>query len=647
MKYMQNFSSLIPALQGQKAIRRVEKLRELGEVQSEAEYNARLDSILNSLATEEFSPTFVYQPFKPGVSSSEQYNEMMDRLRDDLEVAFIEINNIFTAIKAHDNLFRDKLLDELYYTLGELTKEVNRLKLIADPENAFDDSFANNFSGDLFKLERTDRFANELFFDQRLDQNIQNSNNAFVDDREESLTLPLVLQQDVQFLEASIVNTQTTSSEFDIQLIDSDIQNILVDTQDSNWVYNVLKESPLRLGAKLTIEMDLGDKRLVNYLVLQPISDFPAILDKIEYIDVNNNPVLLPSQNIFGQPVSEPVKISFDDIIAKKFVIYLSQKSSSIFTYRSDSQNLTIDDLRRDTTISASASMVSDQISSAIDNVDLLNVLPINQQVTPESRVLYKYSFGFRNIATGLNGYNDNGYFISQAYSKNTPGLIGLEVDEDMPTFFDTNAGQEVDVGSYEYSIAKRDYNGRGDIISGYDFPILPIGITKIKNERLFFTGNRTTVPLRFLGHDSSDQDIDVALHRNNILLIRGVDWRFADRLNPLNDSDNQLKPQLSSTRIEILHSSDVIRTGTYTAEYTPRHIAEPNSVVSGGPFLTYLSNNITEHTLDRGTDTVENSDLFLKVAIRNNSVFRNKTPKLKSFGVLVSSIDSSKFVRL
>jgi len=128
---------------------------------------------------------------------------------------------------------------------------------------------------------------------------------------------------------------------------------------------------------------------------------------------------------------------------------------------------------------------------------------------------------------------------------------------------------------------------------------------------------------------------------------VHGVDWRFADRLNPADDSDTTLKPALAQTRIEILNSSDLIRTGIYTANYTPRHLAEPNNIISGGQYFTYLPNNVTEHTVDRGPDRVERSDVFLKVAIRNNSIFRNKTPKLEEYRLLASSIDSNKYVRL
>ena len=646
-KYLENFASLVPALQGNKAIRKVEKLRELGEIQSEAEYRARLDSILSTLSTDTFQPTFEYTAFTPGLSSSDQYNEMMDSIRDDLEVLFIEINNIFAVIKAHDNVFRDKLLDELNSTLEELEKEEARLTLVADTSNAFDDAFINTFSGQLFRLDRLENFANELLYDIRRDTEILDENNTFIDEREENATLPLTQQSDVEFSEANLLLTQTTATDFNIQLIDSDIQNILVDSQDSNWIYNVLKEEPLRDGAKLTVEMDLGDKRILNFLVIQPIADFPAVLENITYKDVNDQTVVLPNQTFFGQAITQPVKISFDDIIAKKFILTFRQRSSTLFTFDPNDTQLTIDDLRRDTTIAASANMLADEINQTIEDVDLLSVLPISEQPSPDFRVLYKYTFGFKNISTGLNGYRDNGYFISKAYSKNTTGLVGLDAVEFDTQYFDENISANVSVGSFEYSVIKKDYNGREELISSYEFPILPTGISSIVNERLFFSGTTTVVPLRFLGHGSDDIDIGVEIYRNNVLLVRGVDWRFADRLNPLDDADTDLLPGLTTTGIEILNSSDVIRNGIYTANYTPRHIAEPNNVTRGGPFFNYLPNNVTEHTVDRGSDRAERSDLFLKVAIRNNSIFENKTPKLEEYQMLVSSIDSNKYVRL
>ena len=58
MKYIDRFSSLIPAIQGNKVIRRIEEMRERGEIQTEAEYNAALQKVLSTLSTTEFKPTF-------------------------------------------------------------------------------------------------------------------------------------------------------------------------------------------------------------------------------------------------------------------------------------------------------------------------------------------------------------------------------------------------------------------------------------------------------------------------------------------------------------------------------------------------------------------------------------------------------------
>ena len=72
-----------------------------------------------------------------------------------------------------------------------------------------------------------------------------------------------------------------------------------------------------------------------------------------------------------------------------------------------------------------------------------------------------------------------------------------------------------------------------------------------------------------------------------------------------MNDADTNLKTGLLETKVEILHSSDVIRSGIYTAQYVPRHIDEPDEVVTIGG-ITFLSTGVTEHPIKRGIETVE-----------------------------------------
>lgn len=646
MKYINNFASLIPALQGNKAVRKVEKLREIGQIQTEAEYNATLATILQKLSTEDFEPTLTYQPFVPGISSSEHYNNMADQIRDDLEVAFTEVNNIYAAIKAHNMIFKDKVINELYSAIEELEKELNRLTIVADTENSFDDAFINTFSGDVYRMDRLDRFATELLYDRRTNESMSDADNAYVDNDEELLTLPLLSQKDINFSQVAVINTQTTGSDYDIQLVDSSVDAVINGDTSSGWIHNILKQDSLTEGARLVIDADLGDKRLVNYLTIKPVSDFPSVLVDIKYMNENNQLVTLPETSLFDSVISGPVKISFDDIIAKKFILTFSQRSSTLFSYNSNVESITIDDLRRNTSLAANAQMLQDQINSQVASVDMLSVLPIAQQPTPEYQVLYQYTFGFTHITTGLKGYRERGHFVSKAYRKSAPGLIAIEADEIDTQYLDEVAGLQASVGSFEYSLIKKDYNERGEVIGSSEMPILPINKTSVVQERLPFTGTTLIVPLRFLGHSTANKGDTVEVYRNNILLVRGVDWTFEDRADNADLSDEDLKPSMTSTRIRILQSSDLIRNGIYTANYTPRHIAEPNNIISYQD-IVFLDTNVTEHSIDAGSETVFESDLFVKITIRNNSFYDNKTPKLASYKLLASSVDSDKFVRL
>ncbi len=646
MKYLEKFSSLIPAIQGNKVVRRIEKLREKGEIQTEAEYNAALQDILSSLSFEEFKPTFDYVPMQATISSSDHFNQMMDMVRDDLEVAFIEINNIFAAIKAHDLLFKDKLLDELHFTLRELEDQVSTLSIISDTKNSFDEVFFNTFNGENFSIDRNEKFANEILFDTRKEVNIPDEESALIDPEEKVATLPVSEQNDIVFVDAGIKTADTSTSERNIQLIDSDINNMLDPENVAGWTYNILQTNPLKNGAKLSIELDLGDKREINFLKLHPISDFPVLIEKIEYVNINNNIVDLPDTSFFGRTLENPVRITFSDIIAKKIILKLSQASSVLFDYDRAQEFITFDDLKRKTSVKRSVAILTDNIKETIQDPDVLEVIPLQSDSVQVFDVFNLYVFAFKTITCGLSSYKNDSYFTSKAYRKNAVGIVAVDSDEVIPEFFDEEAAVTVDSASFEYEIVKKDYNGAGDVIDTKTFNVLPLNASGVKNERAWFRGDKKVVSLRFLGHKSDDTGTDIKVYRNNVEQIRGTDWRFFDRLNPGDDSDDNLISNLTKTKIEILHTDDIIESGIYTCEYIPRYIDEPN-VVTEENGIKYLPDGTTEHNLKKDIERIDKSDLFLKVAMRNNSRSNNRTPKLKSYSVLASTADKNKHVRL
>lgn len=639
MKYVNSFASLIPALQGNRAIRKVEKMREKGEIQSEQEYADMLSKILSDISGNQYEPTFKYRPFLPGYSSSENYNLMLSEIRDDLEVAFIELNNIFSVIQAQTFLLKDKALNDLYYSVEKLENEATKLSIIANPDNAFKDADFNTFAGDVYKLGRLDAFARDLFYDRRDDAPVLDDEIVSFDVEQELIALPLSRESQIEFSEISVVETQTTGSDFNIELIDSSIATIKNRNNTKSWIKNILKQSIISEGAEMVLSADLGDKRLVNYLFLKPVSDFPSILKSISYINENNQEIPLDAEVYFGMSLSSSVKIPFDDIVARRFIIRLQQEGSVLFSYDPSVEKLSLDDIRRNTNLSANAQMVKDELAQRVSDIDLINILPISNQSKPESRVVYKYTFGFTEISTGLSAYKDKGFFISKPYRKETPGLIAIQVFEINSSYLDLSANVSANVGSFEYDVIKKDYNSKNELINSREFPILPLGVQSVESERLLFSGTREVATLRFVAHSFSDSGADVKIFRNNVELTRGADWTFEDRRDVLDLSDSTIKQDIFQTRIRILHSKDVIANGIYTCNYVPRFISESNSIVVDKG-VVYADTGVTEHQSTSNGSLISYSDIYIKIAIRNNSFYGNKSPRLDSYRLLVSPVN-------
>lgn len=645
MKYIDNFKSLVPALQGNKVINRVEGMKEAGEIQTETEYNNKLSELLAEISTDEFKPTFKYMPLKEGRSSSEHFNYLMDRIYDDLDVAFTELNNIFATVKAHDIFFRDKLLDDLHFTLKAMEDEVDGLIDISDTRNAFDNVLTNSFSGENFSLSNTDPVASEILYDNRKEERITDNLLGFIDSREEALMLPLSDKQEIPFTEVQVVTADSTDTVVDIKVADSKIENIIDLDVSSGWTHNILRKEILSDGAKLSIELNLGDKREINYLTIHPVSDFPMLLESIKYIDINNESINIPDTSLFNTSLNKPVTVSFIDIIAKKIVLNLKQDNSVLFDYVKNKE-ITIDDLKRDNSSTRSTAILSEEIVKTIQDPDILSVIPVSEVTSNEYDVYNHYIFAFKEISTGLSAYKSDGYFISREYRIDIPQRIAIETKEIIPEYFNVESGSNEKIGSFEYTIIKKDYNENNELIQDKIFSILPTGCSSVSGERLFFDSTRRIIPLRFLGHYSDNDGSDIQIYRNNIELTRGVDWRFSDRSNQLDNSDSTLQPGTSYTNIEILHSSDVIRTGIYTANYIPRQIKEPNTSVERDGII-YFDSGATEHQVHNGVENVSYSNIYLKTVMRNNSFEDSKTVKLEHYKILSSSVDENKYVRI
>jgi len=638
MNYLDNFPSVIPYLQGQKILEYLEELKNIGEIQDSTEYDSRLQLMLNNVDVTEYKPLFKTIPLTPGLSSSEIYNYTLDQIRKDLEIIFLEFLNIQTVLTSHINVFTDKYLDSIESSTKELSTMISNLTKLKDMGNSFTQVISNIFSDSGSLLSNSDINSANLYQDPRRLIFIGNNEIAYVDRKQQSLILPLSNASVVNFQEINVDNNVSTNSEVDIELSDSTLLNLIDGTVSTYWYYNVLKSNPLNDGATLSLILDFGNANEINYFVVDSVAEFPMTIDSIEYYDEygTKNPL---QTDLSDTKLSGSRKFTFPNTTIRKIVLTVKQYNSTYFNHDKNRPAQTLEDLKRDVTLKPNISLLSDSITSNIQNPSITENLPITSNNGPSYVTYYYYAFGFENVYAGIQQYNDNGYFITKSNNIKRLGVISLDVSEVLPTYRDDTIGSDFQVGSFEYDLIKKDYDINGQVIGIDSIPILSDTALSVDQERLFYTPLNKTISLRFLGHDKNNDGSNIVLYRNNIPLLLGSDWRFTDRVNPSNDSDHMLHSNLTDTKIEILHDDDLINSGIYTVNYTPRYLNNKDVMVYFGDQIIYLPNNSIEFNIEKMKDKPETSDIFLKISIRNNTHYNKYSPRLNHYKLFYSVV--------
>ncbi len=638
---LEQFPTLIPTLQSTKIIDFLEELRENGEIDSDIEYTDLLKKLLTEITSDSstFVPLFKRVPFKAGRSASALYNFQLDQLHRDIEVIFLELANISTVLKSHSEVIKDKYIDQIRFTLKDLKTKIDNLQVIKSSSSGLSDVSYSTFTDAGQLLPRSDSDASALYQDSQKLTFIQDSQLGLVDRNEEVLSLPLDNGNEIPFLKVDIDRTNTTVSEKDINLTDSGPENILDSQLGSFWYYNVLTKEALPNGAQLTLHLDLGDKKEVNSLTLESISEFPMYIENIQYID-EFDVIRSLETDLDNRTLAGSRKFVFTPVFLRKVIVTLKQFNVSFFSLDKNAPSFTIDDLKRNTSLQPNVALLSDSIQASVEDPNVQAVLPIAQPLPLQYEVYHHYTFGMDNAFMGTDIYNNDGYFVTKPVEVIRLGQVALEVEEIIRDFHDEDLDDEFLSGSLEYELIKKDFNGKGDLIGTVALPLLPLGQLIIENERLFFSSSRNIISLRFPGHTTDYDASNVIIFRNNQELVRGVDWRLANRSNPGDDSDSLVATLERTTRIEILHADNVIANGIYTVRYTPQHILNPEAEIYKDlqSTILYLPNGNIEFKIDRVFEVPEISKLFLRIAIRNNSFFKYLTPKLKSYKLFHSS---------
>ena len=615
MKLLKEIPSLVNAVQGNKILQKVNQLKADGAFKTEEEYQEELKRQMIQIAGSQNKPIYSYAPIMAGAAHSEYINKSMEDIVIDLNVLFSEISYLFSKIKSHE-IFFDRSVEELLNLTNRLEKELEAAQIEAGLDNVYNKVVYNSFLDASTRLSLINKISSEMYYDNRIENKVDETELAEINTTCGTLELPTFKKNNIKIANIDIVSTETTVSEYDIQLPSNSTDSLTSDKKSEIWSYHILTRNRLKDPAKLSLEVDLGDKQEINNIFLSPNTSVPVLLDSIKYEDEGRNEKEI---EIDSSLLTEDRMFVFPSVIARRLKITFKQDRSDFIPLSTTQQWNTLDDIHRDPSLNVSLSSIESNIKEQIKDPSIKGILGLNGSKNESSILLNKYSFSFNSIKVGMSDYQDIGYFVSKQEKTKPVSIIAIETNESIDTLKHPITGKSMPSGSIEYDIIKRDYSKSGQLLSSTVIPVVKTGTNIINGEMCPFAISKT-ITTRFKAHSNAGDGTAIKVFRNGEELIRGVDWFFPDRKDFLNKEDGTIKDGASSTRITIAHSEDQIKNGIYYVEYIPAYALDGEAYITSE--MKYLPGCTIRSAITYYGQEIAYSDFYIKITLRsfNNS---------------------------
>lgn len=613
MKPIKAIPSLVSSLQSNKILQKIKKQKEEGLFRNETEYNDELKRQLIDITNKENKPVFAFTPIANGLAYSEYINKAMDDISLDLEVAFSELNYLFNKVASHQS-FYDKTVTEIQSLINKLERNLESIEIEASLDTIYNKVSYDSFLDKSKRLALDSIAASEAYYDDRQEVKTKAETLAEVNTNNGELSLPKFSEKLVGISDISIITTETTVSDFDIQIPGVTTANLINQDSSSIWSYNILTKSRLTAPATLSLEINLGDKKEINQLSISPNANIPCIVKSISYYNENGEEISL---DLPEETLTEDRLYSFPKVIAKRLKLKLEQDRNKLIPYDLNAETISLGDLQRDTNLDANLLSISSNVNDQIRDPNIKNILGISQNSITDKVLLNNYVFSLSSIKVSLSDFRGKGIYVSKPVRFKKPSLVGLEATHNIPDILDLLTTETMPSGSIEYSLIKKDYDKESKLLRSQGFNVLPIGQARVLNERLYFDIHKI-LPLRLLGHKSNGDASNIKIFRNGEELILGADWVFPGREIQVDLEAYTLALTETETLVQILHSDEQILNGTYYAEYTPRYVLNATENVTDKN-IRYLESGATMHTMDYFGVEVAYSEVMTKIIIRNH----------------------------
>jgi len=652
----------MPAVQARQISELLQDLQVKGTVRNAGEYKDKLQEL--SLIVNNTVPKPSFQQVRAlvwSLCSSDSHNAMMQAFKNDLEAAFLQVDEIGEKLDDHHELLMKNMIADLERNLDEQSNYIRKLKWLANQNNDFTQVLVNSFSSSsLLHVPRSDLGADSLYFDNRTQEQKTSIElpSAVVSERGKKLMLDTSVDPVVNPV-GVLVHHDQSSYETEISVdIDNPITNIIDAKRGTFWFRNVYVKDKV---PKVTtvLEFDLGRGKDINYIVVEGGTQEPFFIESIEGISPGNHRIDLSSAST---EVDGKIRIDFTRSFVRSvkvtFAVYTYHKADYWTPKDTDTHEL-LDEGNRFNRLKRRdfLSLISREALASDNLADLANVPdPISKQLNA-----FRYTFALDNVWFGNDTYKDSGIFVSKPLHVSNIGTMAIQVDEQAETGVTRN--------TIEYEVIKID---RSPKYKETRFSIPKIGQSTVVSERLILTKRasdtatiKDTGALRFCPYIPDDytglpaQEVPIKVYCNGELLTAGSHWEFAFSRLPLVNQSLNWQNVLTAGNDFSQYTLNPLKfwikinnpstDGIYTVDYTPRtsdyNINNAGTNEQATVYLdvdktVYLDKDGRVHFKQEDPDVTIESDIYLQVTLRRNKASQVSTPELYEYAILAASYD-------
>lgn len=667
--YLDKFRSGLKEVQSRQILALVTKEKNQGQIGTVSEFTKRVEEVSAQLSSTTISPGLqLYLAELGKVISSETYNYMLDRIMDDLDAAYQELNTIDEVLAAHEFIINQVVINNLETSLNELEARIESLEFISNSDLGFADSYFNTF-----RTTQRGSGTEAVFIDPKT--GIQNSPEvrADIDIQGERLLLKNELGTAATIRSIrQVFDSESTGTELSVDYEDSDINNIIDSTPGTYWVTStMLSSSKDEDGVITKLEVNLQSASTINSLYISLLSYYPVELVSISYTDSNRQLQVLSST---ATEIEGKLKVIFKSITTEKLYLTFRNKNYSLVQFEeappSVSPELSRDLSSFDTTVQS----IQEDLNELLSSPRLATAAGV-ESPDLSTYSFYEYLIGFDEISVANTEFGEIGFYISPKQSFGAVRQVGIKTAEKRPLgsinflsldyITDTYTEQADHLhGSIEYYILKADYNQAGSLIDSYSVPILPLIANKVVQERLYLSERSVSTNLLndvgYLQFYTGEDTTNIKVYRNGSLIDNLDDtpssafgWTKNDTLSV--DSPNQGTRMKYAIQISNPKASDI-----YTVTYTPAlstsdSVLNDNLVEYTNEGIKYVDllgdmgawlgkDNTVFFKKTRKGQVVDRSDIWLIAVLRRNSANVNLSPVVEEYLIATSKFDASRF---